>query len=172
MAESLIPKPLTILRKTELVADYDNRITVDFDIECSEVEFDRGRLRAMLVGVCQRFACDEAVITAAILDDGAICELNSKFLASRTVTDVISFDTSRNNHRQFDLAVNAQKALRQARDRGHKAEAELALYVLHGLLHNLGFDDKDSAGAEKMHRTEDDILQEYGYGVVYGSECS
>lgn len=170
MAELLIPKPLTILRKIELVADYDNRITVNFAIECSEVEFDPDKLRAMLAATCRRLDCDEAVITAAILDDEAICELNLKFLGRHTVTDVISFDTSQNNYRQFDLAVNAQKALRQAHSRGHKAEAELALYILHGLLHNLGFDDKDSACAEKMHRTEDDILQEYGYGVVYDSD--
>ena len=154
------------------MAGYDNRITVDFDIECSEVEFDHDKLRTMLIAVCRRLGCNEAAITAVILNDKAIGELNSKFLGSEDVTDVISFDTSQKNHRQFDLAVNAQKALRQANGRGHKAEAELALYVLHGLLHNLGFDDKDAAEAEKMHRTEDDILQEYGYGVVYDSECS
>ena len=152
------------------MSDAENKITVEFNLECNEVEFDRSKLEVMLIAACKRFDCDEAVITVAILDDGAIRELNSKFLASQTVTDVISFDTSQNNHRQFDLAVNAEMAASQAKNRGHEAEAELALYVLHGLLHNLGFDDKDSATAEKMHRTEDDILQEYRYGVVYNSD--
>ena len=149
------------------MSDAENKITVEFDLECNKVEFDRGKLGEMLRTVCPRFGCDEAEVVIAILDDAAICELNSKFLGSRTSTDVISFDTSQDDSRHFDLAVNAEMAASQAKSRGHGAEAELALYVLHGLLHNLGFDDADAAKAEKMHKTEDDVLQRCGYGVVY-----
>ena len=58
-------------------------------------------------------------------------------------------------------------AVRQANQRGHSSEAELALYITHGLLHNLGFDDSTKKQARKMHETEDKILQEFGYGIVY-----
>ena len=61
-------------------------------------------------------------------------------------------------------------AHRQARLRGHNAQAELALYILHGLLHNLGFDDVTAAKAAKMHKAEDDILKKFGFGVVYAAE--
>ena len=149
------------------MSDAENKITVEFNLECKKVEFDRAKLEEMLRTVCLHFGCNEASIAIAILDDAAICELNSKFLGSRTSTDVISFDTSLEDSRHFDLAVNAELAVRQAKSRGHEAEPELALYVLHGLLHNLGFDDTDTVQAEKMHKTEDDILQNAGYGVVY-----
>jgi len=149
------------------VSDAENKITVEFNIVCNKVEFDSGKLEEMLGTVCLHFGCSEAIVAIAILNDAAIRELNSKFLGSRTSTDVISFDTSQDDSRHFDLAVNAELAVSQAQNRGHKAEAELALYVLHGLLHNLGFDDADAAKAEKMHKTEDDILQKAGYGVVY-----
>ena len=43
--------------------------------------------------------------------------------------------------RIFDLIVNGELAAREAARRGHGAEAELALYITHGLLHNLGFND-------------------------------
>ena len=149
------------------MAGDENKITIEFDLECKKVEFDRVKIENMLRSVCKRFGCDEAMITAAVLDDKTISELNSKFLGSETATDVISFDLSEPDRRYFDLAVNAQRAAAQAQARGHTAEAELALYVLHGLLHNLGFDDADASQAEKMHKTEDDILQHAGYGVVY-----
>ena len=57
--------------------------------------------------------------------------------------------------------------MRQAAQRGHSTEAELALYLTHGLLHNLGFNDADKAAAERMHDMEDEILQQAGFGVVY-----
>jgi len=60
-------------------------------------------------------------------------------------------------------------AVRQAKQRGHSTEAELALYVTHGLLHNLGFDDATQSGAKKIHEEEDKILQQLGYGLVYNS---
>ncbi len=47
--------------------------------------------------------------------------------------------------------------------------AELALYVTHGLLHQLGFDDATPEQAQKMHQAEDEILQHMGFGVVYNS---
>ena len=70
----------------------------------------------------------------------------------------------------FDIAVNAEMAQRQAQVAGHSAESELALYFLHGLLHNLGFDDATNEQASKMHKTEDEILEKFGYGVVYNKD--
>ena len=69
----------------------------------------------------------------------------------------------------FELVVNGEMAVRQAKLRGHSGEAELALYVTHGLLHNLGFDDSTQNRAKKMHDTEDEILEQVGYGAVYNS---
>jgi probable rRNA maturation factor len=63
--------------------------------------------------------------------------------------------------------VNAEMANRQAAKRGHSPEAELALYITHGLLHNLGFDDLSSEDAKKMHETEDAMLQQLGFGIIY-----
>lgn len=74
---------------------------------------------------------------------------------------------SKKTTRLFELVVNAEKAVKQASLRGHSGEAELALYITHGLLHNLGFDDSKRQQAKKMHETEDEILQQFGYGPVY-----
>jgi probable rRNA maturation factor len=63
--------------------------------------------------------------------------------------------------------VNGEKAKSQAARRGHCAQAELALYITHGLLHNLGFDDLLPKKANEMHRLEDEILQQQGFGLVY-----
>jgi len=78
-----------------------------------------------------------------------------------TLTDI----TERKRHE--DAVHQAREAAR----RGHSAEAELALYVTHGLLHNLGFNDATAAQARKMHRMEDEILQHLGYGFVYNGDA-
>ena len=98
-------------------------------------------------------------------------QLNRRFMGRRGTTDCFSFDLSDEadsaDKRVLEIVVNAQKALREARRRGHRPQAELALYVTHALLHQLGFGDATPSKARRMHRMEDEILKEFGYGVVY-----
>ena len=132
------------------------------------------KIKKLAKAVCYRFGRHEPAdtryeISIAIVDDNQIRELNREFLHSKVTTDCLSFDLSDDEKgtRIFDLIVNGEIAVRQANQRGHSGEAELALYITHGLLHNLGFDDATKNQARKMHETEDEILQEFGYGPVY-----
>jgi len=113
----------------------------------------------------------ETIVSIAIVNDAEIRKLNSIFLSRKSATDCLSFDLSDNHRPQspklFELIVNGQMAVRQANLRGHSSRAELALYITHGLLHNLGFDDSTDTKAKKMHDMEDKILQQLGYGLVY-----
>ena len=139
-------------------------------------------------GICQRFDITHASVSIAVVNDAEIRKLNSRFLGRNDTTDCLSFDlsddqnpplppkaskskqTRRNGSRLFELVVNGQKAIKEAKSRGHAAEAELALYVTHGMLHNLGFNDSTQTSAEHMHQTEDIILKQFGYGAVYDSK--
>jgi probable rRNA maturation factor len=135
------------------------------------------KIKKLVKAVCNRFAGHEPQgtkyeISIAIVGDNQIRELNREFLHSKAVTDCLSFDLSDDEKgmKIFDLIVNGEMAVRQANQRGHSNEAELALYITHGLLHNLGFDDSTRSQARKMHETEDEILQEFGYGLVYNKD--
>lgn len=117
----------------------------------------------------RKFGLRKAVVNIEIADDRRIVEVNRKFLKKNSITDVISFDVSDADEAEIDIVVNAELAQRQAKLRGHSFEAELMLYILHGLLHQLGFDDLTVGKAAKMHRTENEILEKFGYGAVYGT---
>ena len=141
-------------------------ITTHFD----GVPVATAKLETLIQTICARFEAADATVSVAIVDDAEIHALNRQFLDHDCTTDCLSFDLSDGDlaeTRAFELIVNGQMALRQATERGHASEAELALYVTHSLLHQLGFDDLTAEEAEKMHRTEDEILQDLGYGLVY-----
>ncbi len=102
----------------------------------------------------------------------AFKEINKQFLNRNCTTDCLSFDLSdddTNAPKSFELVVNAEMAVKEAKSRDHSSEAELALYITHGLLHNLGFDDSSKDRLRKMRDTEDEILKQQGYGLVYSS---
>ena len=129
------------------------------------------KIKKLVRAVFDRFGLSKATVSIAIVDDAEIRKLNSRFLNRKSNTDCLSFDLSDTRDSQssklFELIVNGEMAVRQADMRGHSSQAELALYITHGLLHNLGFDDATDSKARKMHDTEDNILQQLGYGFVY-----
>ncbi len=149
-------------------------ITVQITTHFEALLVDATELKKLVRTICRRFEIAHARISIGIVDDAEISRLNRKFLGHAGPTDSLSFDlsdeTEPDGQKVFDLIVNGELAVREAAQRGHTARAELALYITHGLLHNLGFDDAGPAQARRMHATEDEILQDFGYGLVYNKD--
>jgi probable rRNA maturation factor len=146
-------------------------VTVQITNHCEKLPAEVPPLQKLVRAVCKQFGVAEARISIGIVGDAEISELNQRFLHHEGTTDCLSFDlsdeTEPGQRKVFDLIVNGELAIREAARRGHEAQAELALYIAHGLLHDLGFDDATEEQARRMHRTEDEILQHLGYGLVY-----
>lgn len=135
--------------------------------------FNAAHLRKTLATLCRRFKIRQAEISVVVVDDKTIKKINEEFLGRTSVTDVISFDLSDDKkHRVYELVVNAELAKRQAKKLAHNPEAELALYVVHGFLHNMGYDDAKKTDARRMHQMEDEILEEFGYGITFAQNTA
>jgi probable rRNA maturation factor len=148
--------------------DFVVQITKNF----RNIDAHQFKLKKLVKAVCSRFKLSKATVSIAIVGSAQIRKINQRFLNRVTTTDCLSFnlsDSRKNSTKSFELVVNGEMAVRQAKLRGHSSEAELALYITHGLLHNLGFNDSTGKQAEKMHNTEDQILQKLGYGPIYNT---
>lgn len=142
---------------------------IEFDVQVDPLPADMDKLHAVVEAVMRRYRERQAAISITIVDDAQMKKVHKQFLQKDTTTDVISFDLTDEFERRrvFELVVNAEMAVRQAQQRGHTAEAELALYITHGLLHTLGFDDDTPERSSRMHLIEDDVLKKLGFGSVY-----
>ncbi|HOK65463.1 MAG TPA: rRNA maturation RNase YbeY [Anaerohalosphaeraceae bacterium] len=145
--------------------------SVRIRLEAEPFPIEQTKIRSLVKGVLTRFGVSEAEIDIRIVSDTEMQEMHRQYFQDRRTTDVISFDLTEPNEprRCFQILVNAALALREAARRGHSPQAELSLYIVHGLLHNLGFDDGTPRQAERMHRAEADVLTSFGYPPVYYS---
>lgn len=82
-------------------------------------------------------------VEVAIVSDRTSARVHRQFMAIAGPTDVITFEHG-------EIVVSAETAHAQAPVFGHSAEAEIALYTIHGLLHLNGFDDASPADAARM----------------------
>jgi probable rRNA maturation factor len=132
------------------------------------VAIDRGRMREVVRVVLEGEGAADAEISLAFVDNPTIHRLNQRFLQHDEPTDVLSFPLSEPNAKRLsgELVIGAEVALAQANARGHDVQAELALYVIHGLLHLCGRDDHDEADAAAMRERERHYLQRLGFPDV------
>jgi len=144
-------------------------ITVQIVKNFRNIELSLPKIKKLVRTICERFKLSNATISIVIVDNMQMCKINSQFLNRKSTTDCLSFDLSDDleSGKTFELLVNGELAVKEAGLRGHSGEAELALYITHGLLHNLGLDDRTQNQAKRIHKTEDEILQQFGYGLVY-----
>jgi probable rRNA maturation factor len=154
----------------------DQEIVIQIANNFAGIDAPPSKVNKLVQAVCNRCAVSKATVSIAIVDDAEIRKLNNRFLNRKSNTDCLSFDLSDTQEPQspklFELIVNGEMAVRQANLRGHSSEAELALYITHALLHNLGYDDSTDSKARIMHDMEDNILQQLGYGLVYNKSLS
>jgi probable rRNA maturation factor len=112
-------------------------------------------------------------VSVGVVGATAMATLHRRFLGLPGPTDVLSFDLGtdrRRGHLEGEIVVCTDVARRRAGARNRSlqaARAELALYLVHGILHLAGYDDRSSAGSRRMHAREDQLLSELGLGAVY-----
>lgn len=127
---------------------------------------DRRRLRRLVRSALREEDCRGArAVSVLITGDKRISELCERFLGRPRRTDVLAFPGE--GDYLGDVVVNAQRARREARKRGIEPTGELFLYVVHGLLHLVGYDDGSVEERERMRRREEAVLRRFGYPVVY-----
>jgi probable rRNA maturation factor len=58
-----------------------------------------------------------------------------------------------------EVIISYSQAVAQAREQGHSPEKELALLVIHGILHLTGYDHKEPEKESKMREKERELLE-------------
>jgi len=139
---------------------------------CRQTGLTRRRIAEAVRFVLRAEGVRSCWLEIAVFDDRQMRALNRRWLGRTGLTDVISFDLSDSldgdtSHLAGQISVCATVAARRARKAGIRPDAELMLYIVHGLLHLLGYDDLADRDAERMHRREDELLSLLGYGPVY-----
>lgn len=102
-------------------------------------------------------------LSLAIVDDETIHELNRQYLEHDYATDVLSFLLEEDNVRIVgEIILSADTAAREASQVGWSPQTELMLYVIHGVLHLVGYDDLDAESRKAMRQREREYLVRAG----------
>ncbi|HZW34700.1 MAG TPA: rRNA maturation RNase YbeY [Isosphaeraceae bacterium] len=141
---------------------------MEIEVEISDTQnhlrVDREKLAGLVRRVLDREGYRRGSISIALVDQATIQALNRAHLGHDWPTDVISFPLSHPDDPDLagELVVSAEMALTTAVEIGVEPAHELALYLVHGLLHLCGYDDRAEPDAGRMRRREEEVLADLG----------
>lgn len=91
-------------------------------------------------------------------DDEYLLEKNNTFLMHDTLTDIITFDYSQKNMLTGDVYISIERVKENAQNYEVSFKNELHRVIIHGVLHLLGYKDKDEKHQKEMREKEDFYL--------------
>jgi probable rRNA maturation factor len=104
-----------------------------------------------------------------LVDDADIAALNRTYRGVAHPTDVLAFPMTEGRFATLapdclgDVVISVETALRQAQRHGLKAE--LALLLVHGILHLLGYDHGTLRDGRRMWKEQTAVLAACGVAV-------
>jgi probable rRNA maturation factor len=133
------------------------------------LEVDAAQLGRLARRVLAGEGVARASISIALVDDHTIHRINREHLGHDWPTDVITFPLSRPGEPELagELVVSAEMARVTALALGADPAAELALYVVHGLLHLCGYNDGTDEDVRLMRERENLALEREGLANTF-----
>ena len=110
----------------------------------------------------------DGIIDVMFVDDVRMREANREYAGNDYTTDVLSFNYTEDGAEPIDgvlgeMLVSLETAARQAEAAGTTLAEEVALLVLHGSLHILGYDHQNLEEQEHMQVLQRGLIMEAGY---------
>ena len=129
------------------------------------ITLDSDQVRKISGRILDDHGVESAEISIAIVDDPTIRELNRRYLNHDYATDVLSFvfDSDKERKRiNGEVIVSADTAIRQASEHNVSTSDEIMLYIIHGMLHLVGLNDKEPLERQRMRQAEKSYAHEFG----------
>ena len=148
------------------------------EIEISVEEKFRGRVdQGWVERIVQTVLKAEGVahpyeVSMVFTDSETVQQLNRDYRGMDEPTDVLAFYMLPQGEgddsfalppdevtRLGEVIISYPQAIEQAREQGHSPERELALLIIHGTLHLLGYDHEEPEEEDEMRKKEKELLE-------------
>lgn len=118
---------------------------------------DKSSVRALVKATLQHLKATPEEVAIYFVTPKKICELHDQFFQDPSITDCISFPMD--DKILGEVFVCPAVAIEYAKEKDLDPYAETALYIIHGLLHLLGFDDMEEKARRVMRKKEKSCIR-------------
>ncbi len=143
--------------------------------DCPRIRVSEPGLKKIATNILKDLGFESAVLSVVLVDGPEMRKLNRRYLRHAWSTGVLALSQKkpRGHLREMlpaqvlarkdidclgDIALCLPTIRTQAKEYEHTFEEELHYCLCHGILHLMGYEDKDRIASKKMHRKQSQIL--------------
>ena len=132
-----------------------------------KVSLNEKQIITVVRAILRHEKINKAALSFIFVTDSRIKALNKKFLKRAYATDVLAFPGCSCAHHglEGEVIISTDTAMENAGTYQAPLAQEIVLYIIHGILHLLGYDDHKAADIKKMRRKEEELLKAAGNKV-------
>ena len=119
---------------------------------------NEAEISSWIAAFCQTENTSVDSLVFAFFSDEDLKGLNIKHLSHDYYTDVISFDESKNNSLNGNIAISIERVADNASKYSVSFEEELRRVMIHGVLHFMGYNDSSESEITIIRKKEDYAL--------------
>ena len=119
---------------------------------------NEAEISSWITAFCQTENTSVDSLVFAFFSDEDLKALNIKHLSHDYYTDVISFDESKNNALNGNIAISVERVADNASKYSVSFEEELRRVMIHGVLHFMGYNDSNENEIITIRKKEDYAL--------------
>jgi rRNA maturation RNase YbeY len=119
---------------------------------------NEAEISSWIAAFCQTENTSVDSLVFAFFSDEDLKALNIKHLSHDYYTDVISFDESKNNLLNGNIAISVERVAENAAKYSVSFEEELRRVMVHGVLHFMGYNDSNENEITVIRKKEDYAL--------------
>ncbi len=145
----MLPEPLDVSRPTIAVANH-----------YPSLRFSSSRLKKFFGVIFSAHLHHlSGELSIVFMDRDTHSQLHGKYMQDYRPTDVITFPGDPEHDLTGEICISVDQALHEVKERDIPLIHELSLYLIHGWLHLVGFDDLDPVDRKIMRQEEERLLE-------------
>lgn len=134
---------------------------IQFEVEIKYSLKEKRRIKEWLNLVAFEEGSKIQNLNFLIVGDKRMIHFNKTYLNHDYSTDIITFDNSENKKISGDIVISIERVKENSKKYKVKLEDELRRVMVHGLLHLLGYDDKNEKEKKRIRKKENYYLEIY-----------
>ncbi len=109
---------------------------------------------------------DKAVISIIFCDNKTLNDFKIKYFDEDVFTDIVTFKIEDKPFLEAELYISTEMAIENAKEFKVSLDNEIIRLISHGILHLIGYDDRNNSSSKKMFSVQEEIVEKFEDSIL------
>jgi len=109
---------------------------------------------------------DKAVISIIFCDNKTLNNFKIKYFDEDVFTDIVTFKIEDKPFLEAELYISTEMAIENAKEFKVSLDNEIIRLISHGILHLIGYDDRNNSSSKKMFSVQEEIVEKFEDSIL------